>query len=99
MRARNLSRKDFQLRPRASGCRAGLEAADDRQGVSPAVRLRRERERKIEIDMTARSEDGRKIEGGRQDPDYGDRLIIQCQRTADDSGIGGKTPFPQTMAQ
>lgn len=99
MRACELLRKDRQLRRGASGRGGWLEAADDRQRVSPAVRFRAERKRRKEIDVTAGSEHRRKIECRGQDTDDGDRLIIQGEGTAEDGGIGGKAPFPQTVAR
>src|SRR5260370_14835184 len=99
MRAHRLFRQDSQFRRGASHGRAWFEAADDRQSVSPAARLRRERERKREVDVTAGGEYRCKIERRWQDPDHRDWLTVERQRPSDDSPIRGKSPFPQAMTQ
>ena len=99
MGARDLLGQDLHLGLGAADGDAGLQAADDRHGVSPAVGLIAERKRKIQIEVAAGGEDRGHIERGRQYAGHGDRLIIDGERAADQSGVGAEPPLPQTVAQ
>ena len=72
---------------------AGLQAADHRHRVAPAVGLGAQRKRKVEIEVAARREHRREIERGRQHADHRVRLVVererQSRRCADPRRSGG----------
>src|SRR5579862_8759260 len=75
------------------------QTPDNRQSVSPAIRLLRKWKGEIEIKVAARSKDVGKIERGREDAHYGVRCIIQREASADDAGVGSKASLPKTVTQ
>jgi hypothetical protein len=90
-------RPDFRLR--AIRRHARRQSANHRHRVAPAIRLGTQREREIQIEVTARREHRGEIEGFRQHADHRVRFAVQRQRRADDRRVGVEAPLPQTVAQ
>jgi len=94
MSVRDLVGQDLHLGLSAADGDARYQPADDRHGISPTVGLIAERKRKIQIEVAAGGEDRCHIERCRQYAGDGDRLIIDGELAADQSGIGAEPSCP-----
>ena len=92
-------RKHADFGVRIGRRRAGLQPADHRHRVAPAIGLRAEREWKVEVEAAARREDGREVERRREHAHHRVRRVVDDERRADDRGIAVEAALPQSVAE
>ena len=76
-----------------------LQATDHRHRVAPAVGLLAQGKGKIQVEVAARREHRRKVEGRREHAHHGVRLVVEGEGAAHDPGIRVEAPSPEPMAQ
>ena len=92
-------RKHADFGVRIGDRRAGLQPANHRHRVAPAIGLRAEREWKVEVEAAARREDGREVERRREHAHHRVRRVVDDERRADDRGIAVEAALPQSVAE
>ena len=78
---------------------AGLEPADHRHGVAPAIGLLTEREREVQVEAPARRKDRREVERLGQHARHRVGLGVEGERRADDGGVAVEAALPEGVAE
>jgi hypothetical protein len=97
--ASDLIGKNVEFRLSALHRNSWFEPANHRKGVAPAIGFFRQGKREVQVDAAAWSEDGAKVERGREDTHYGNRRVVEREWSADDRWIGSEAPLPEPLAQ
>ena len=76
---------------------AGLQPADEREGVAPLIVRLVDRERRPDVGARAWREDRAEVERGGHHADHGHRFVVDGDRASDQRAIGVEAALPQAV--